>query len=215
MPQANMKSGGALGWVAAVVLGLVAIGQCSSNRSSTNTAAEVAGSPGSTRYVSARSLNCRSTPSPSAAVVRGFGRGEAVTVAEEVDGWARVQGASPCWVAASFLDDADAVDGIGAAIAGSAAGAGAATRAYSGGADGGSYSSGSGTRQSFASPGDSSSARATGSTKRTKSRRSRTGRKARYQSGGSGCPCSGSLVCIGPRGGRYCITSGGNKRYGV
>lgn len=29
------------------------------------------------------------------------------------------------------------------------------------------------------------------------------------------CPCSGSRVCIGPRGGRYCITTGGNKRYGV
>jgi hypothetical protein len=29
------------------------------------------------------------------------------------------------------------------------------------------------------------------------------------------CPCSGNQVCIGPRGGRYCITSGGNKRYGV
>ncbi|WP_428992294.1 SH3 domain-containing protein [Pseudoxanthomonas suwonensis] len=33
------------------------------------------------------------------------------------------------------------------------------------------------------------------------------------QSYGSGCPCSGSTNCIGPRGGRYCITSGGNKRY--
>ena len=31
----------------------------------------------------------------------------------------------------------------------------------------------------------------------------------------SSCPCSGRHVCIGPRGGRYCITSGGNKRYGV
>lgn len=29
------------------------------------------------------------------------------------------------------------------------------------------------------------------------------------------CPCSGSRVCVGPRGGRYCITFGGNKRYGV
>lgn len=29
------------------------------------------------------------------------------------------------------------------------------------------------------------------------------------------CPCSGSNVCVGPRGGRYCITSGGNKRYGI
>lgn len=32
---------------------------------------------------------------------------------------------------------------------------------------------------------------------------------------GSSCPCSSGAVCIGPRGGRYCITSGGNKRYGV
>jgi hypothetical protein len=29
----------------------------------------------------------------------------------------------------------------------------------------------------------------------------------------SQCPCSGSDVCIGPRGGVFCITSGGNKRY--
>ncbi len=28
------------------------------------------------------------------------------------------------------------------------------------------------------------------------------------------CPCGSGRVCIGPRGGRYCITSGGNKRYG-
>lgn len=28
-----------------------------------------------------------------------------------------------------------------------------------------------------------------------------------------GCPCSSSANCYGPRGGRYCITSGGNKRY--
>ena len=35
-----------------------------------------------------------------------------------------------------------------------------------------------------------------------------------YESG-SGCPCGGGKVCVGPRGGRYCITSGGNKKYGV
>ncbi len=29
------------------------------------------------------------------------------------------------------------------------------------------------------------------------------------------CPCNGGRVCVGPRGGRYCITSSGNKRYGV
>lgn len=29
----------------------------------------------------------------------------------------------------------------------------------------------------------------------------------------TGCPCSSNNNCFGPRGGRYCITSGGNKRY--
>ncbi|AQS50561.1 hypothetical protein PAEH1_01535 [Paenalcaligenes hominis] len=29
----------------------------------------------------------------------------------------------------------------------------------------------------------------------------------------AGCPCSSGSNCYGPRGGRYCITSGGNKRY--
>lgn len=27
------------------------------------------------------------------------------------------------------------------------------------------------------------------------------------------CPCSGDHWCVGPRGGQYCYTSGGNKRY--
>lgn len=30
---------------------------------------------------------------------------------------------------------------------------------------------------------------------------------------GGGCSCSSGGVCYGPRGGAYCITSGGNKRY--
>jgi hypothetical protein len=30
-----------------------------------------------------------------------------------------------------------------------------------------------------------------------------------------GCSCSNGSVCFGPRGGRFCITSGGNKRYGI
>lgn len=29
------------------------------------------------------------------------------------------------------------------------------------------------------------------------------------------CPCNGGKVCVGPRGGRYCITSSGGKKYGV
>lgn len=34
-----------------------------------------------------------------------------------------------------------------------------------------------------------------------------------YVGSASSCPCSSSSNCYGPRGGRYCITSGGNKRY--
>jgi hypothetical protein len=30
----------------------------------------------------------------------------------------------------------------------------------------------------------------------------------------SDCPCSGPRLCTGPRGGLYCVTRGGNKRYG-
>lgn len=29
----------------------------------------------------------------------------------------------------------------------------------------------------------------------------------------SGCSCSSGAYCTGPRGGRYCMTSGGSKRY--
>lgn len=47
------------------------------------------------------------------------------------------------------------------------------------------------------------------------SRSPESSRRARSNYLDGGCPCSGSRVCIGPRGGRYCITSGGNKRYGV
>jgi Protein of unknown function (DUF4236)/Bacterial SH3 domain len=32
---------------------------------------------------------------------------------------------------------------------------------------------------------------------------------------GGMCPCSARQVCIGPRGGRYCMTSSGRKRYGI
>ncbi|WND04740.1 hypothetical protein [Acinetobacter soli] len=47
-----------------------------------------------------------------------------------------------------------------------------------------------------------------------KSRSSSSRSSSGYASGSSdSCPCSGSNDCIGPRGGIYCYTSGGNKRY--
>ena len=41
------------------------------------------------------------------------------------------------------------------------------------------------------------------------------GYSARGVSDDGRCPCNGGNVCVGPRGGRYCITSSGRKRYGV
>lgn len=37
--------------------------------------------------------------------------------------------------------------------------------------------------------------------------------KAKQETPAYTCPCSGTKLCTGPRGGRYCITSGGTKRY--
>jgi Protein of unknown function (DUF4236)/Bacterial SH3 domain len=44
-------------------------------------------------------------------------------------------------------------------------------------------------------------------------KRNRASKRSGF-SGGS-CPCRSGRICTGPRGGRYCITSGGNKKYGV
>lgn len=30
---------------------------------------------------------------------------------------------------------------------------------------------------------------------------------------GAGCPCSAGLVCEGPKGGKFCVTDDGRKRY--
>lgn len=43
--------------------------------------------------------------------------------------------------------------------------------------------------------------------------RQQSQRIIQYHSQPDNCPCSGYNICIGPRGGKYCITSGGNKRY--
>lgn len=54
-----------------------------------------------------------------------------------------------------------------------------------------------------------------GSSRPSSSRGSNPSSMPRSNYNNNSCPCSGSRICVGPRGGRYCITSGGNKRYGV
>jgi hypothetical protein len=54
-----------------------------------------------------------------------------------------------------------------------------------------------------------------GGGRRRRVRGSGGGYSARGVSDDGSCPCNGGDVCVGPRGGRYCITSSGRKRYGV
>ncbi len=143
---------------------------------------------GLSRFVSANSLHCRSAPSKTAKEVRGFAKGDMVSVTGEQDGWASVGPPSdPCWVAASYLSDTPPE-----VVASS-------------------------SPPRYVEAGTTSH-RKNGKRKAAFSRSTRAGTsrsRTTYDAGGSQCPCSGSKVCIGPRGGRYCITSGGNKRYGV
>lgn len=224
-----MAGGGNINMGGCAIIGvliLAAIGSCLPKKGEKSAQSSV-------RYVAARSLNCRASDSIGAAVVRSFRRDDSVTVAEERGDWARLEGANSCWVASRFLASAPGSSGAseagdvteGALTAGSSAGLMSRTGAGSG-SGGGSSSSRQGTGYASSGARSYASGHASVSKKKTakrakasawkKKRGSKRGKKRSsggYSSGN--CPCSGYNVCIGPRGGRYCITSGGNKRYGV
>ncbi|MBY8823445.1 SH3 domain-containing protein [Sphingomonas colocasiae] len=198
--MAQSSGAGCFGWLIAGILGIAMISQCSSKQGSPTPDAPAAAS-GTQRYVDARSLNCRSGASASATPLRAFARGTPVTVTEEANSWSKIDGSPPCWVSSAFLSSSAPMSGTAssdampAAAAATAAGTAAGTVSY------------------FTSQPQRAKATRSGKAKARKERSS-TKRRSRGYDGG-GCPCSGSRVCIGPRGGRYCITSGGNKRYGV
>jgi hypothetical protein len=155
--------------------------------------------------VTAQSLNCRREPDASAAVSQALKRDDQVVVAERRGEWARLtRTAGDCWVSNSFLSGAP--DGSGSPTGSARPNAQ------------GLISTGVGSSVAAAGAGYVAS-KAVRSGKRHSGSRHRGSSGRRRGTGGgyfgSGCPCSGSQVCIGPRGGRYCITSGGNKRYGV
>ena len=211
-PAASSAAGGqgsaldqGCGVVIAILLVIVLIGKCSSGPADApaNTA-EAAVSH--LAYVAARSLNCRRGPDGLAAVAEGLSRDDRVVVAERRGDWARItRVGGDCWVSGSLL--ADTPPGGASTLAGShpsrAQGLVSSGVGQSVGAAGAGYATG---KVAGSGRGHAASRRRSGS-------RGRRGWGSGYQ--GSGCPCSGSQVCIGPRGGRYCITSGGNKRYGV
>ena len=207
----NGKISGA-GWAVAGLLALIAIGRCAPTTTNSNSTAQAAAPavPVSTRYVTARSLNCRADGKAGATVVRALAQGEAVNVAEESGGWSKIDGAQPCWASSDHLS-ATAPAALGL-VGGQTPVPDAtfATGGNSGGSGAAMTAAGIGTAAYVASRSHSAKARGSRSTRVKRSRGSSGGGY-----GGGSCPCSGRSICIGPRGGRYCITSGGNKRYGV
>lgn len=174
------------GWAAALIAVLALIGMCSPKQpGQTASTGTPSTEQASVAYVNVRSANCRAGPKATAQVIRGLSRGASVTVAEESGGWSRVTGRDIECWVSSPLLSARATDFKLPAASSPAPETAAA-----------------GTARLYA---------ATSSARRSTPRRKR--RSGSYFD--QGCPCSGSHVCIGPRGGRYCITSGGKKRYGV
>lgn len=207
--QPNSALGQGCGLVFVTILVLFLIGKCSSGSSDApGNSAETSASQAAISepaYVAARSLNCRREPDASAIVSEALKRNDQVVVSERRGEWARLtRTGGDCWVSNTFLSSAPDGSGNATAATGSSAQ--------------GLISTGMGSSVAAAGAGYVAS-KAVRSGKRHGGSRHR-GSSGRRRGGGggyfgSGCPCSGSQVCIGPRGGRYCITSGGNKRYGV
>lgn len=134
---------------------------------------------------------CRSAPQPDSSAVRTLAAGEQVMLGRHQGGGVQVTTGSPaCWITVA----------AGAPQASPAHHRAARTHSQPHTA---AHLRGRASRSHYAAL--------------RLSRQHRTRGRARSSGAtyGGSCPCSGSRICIGPRGGRYCITSGGNKRYGV
>lgn len=190
MPARQNSAGGGCVLIAVVIGLLLIVGTCSSG---SKTGSSTTAPPASEKlaYVSASAANCRMVADKNATIVTKLPRGTQA-FAVGVDGkWTRVRVAEQtCWVSSELLSQFAPVP---------ARSANPAMPLLSSSSP---SSSARQPRQSRAVIPSSSG-----------SRSSKRSHKRSYEDGS--CPCSGERVCIGPRGGRYCITSGGNKRYGV
>lgn len=108
------KSEGGCGLLALCVLVILVIGKCGAggeNAVSGDNASRSAdwstnGGSGTTQYVSASSLNCRSKAGRKARVLAKLSFADQVTVEREEQSWSLVKaGNSPCWVQSSHLSD--------------------------------------------------------------------------------------------------------------
>jgi uncharacterized protein YraI len=143
-------------------------------------------------------VNCRSAPRPSAAIVTRIPAGSRVTVQQRSSSWALIDH-SPrsCWINSKYLAERTTAEANRISLD--------QTRV-------------AGRQHHLSSRRISRPSRRSsllsGHTYRAP-RHSRRARRAQSYDVGGSCPCSGRNICVGPRGGRYCITSGGYKRYGV
>lgn len=148
-------------------------------------------------YVNAEGVNCRAAPSAQGRIVAKLSKGQSVSAVEGGGGWTKLERPS-CWVSSQFLSSDYVAQTSRSTTRGYDSFRSSASRSYRKQSSSNLYSFNSGSKK-----------------RKSSSSRSRRGKSSGGSYGGSSCPCSGGTVCIGPRGGRYCITSGGNKRYGV
>lgn len=144
-------------------------------------------------------VNCRSQPKATAHIVARIPAGTDVSIERRRDDWSLIRHTPrSCWVASRYLGRRSTADANRASLRQTPA---VSRSAYA-------------NRERISRP--SRNSLFWSSTSRRSIRRQSRARSApSYNYGGGSCPCSGRNICVGPRGGRYCITSGGNKRYGV
>lgn len=151
-------------------------------------------------------VNCRDQPKATAHIVARIPAGTDVSVEQRRNDWSLIRYAPrSCWVASRYLGEQSTADANRASLR--------QTRAVSRSAYVKRERISRPSRQSSLS--SSTLNHSTSRPHRSTRRKSRVKSAPSYNYGGGSCPCSGRNICVGPRGGRYCITSGGNKRYGV
>jgi hypothetical protein len=146
----------------------------------------------------ARSVYCRAAANPHARVLGRIPSGARVEVKRRIDTWALIQREPrACWIASRYLTGESTADANRASL----------QRISANGRSSHEHAARMSRPHRRALLGPVRRERFSGGTGRI--------RRTPNYSYGSSCPCSGRNICFGPRGGRYCITSGGNKRYGV
>lgn len=157
----------------------------------------LSGSPANAT-VTTNTVFCRAQPTTTSSIITRIPAGSSVTVRRREPSWALVtRQPQDCWINSRYLSEDSAAKANRYSLEQVRSGSHRATHsAYR-------FRQPSRRAHAWAAP-----------TYRSPKKHTRTRRAPSYNYGGS-CPCSGRNICIGPRGGRYCITSGGNKRYGV